>query len=97
MLIELDQVLDFGAARREAGIAPERSPTIMDPAAFATAHIGLEAIRRRENDDEPDGSRRVRPRPQSTGPVALRSAIAAALRRLAAAIEPQPRERARGT
>ena len=68
----------------------------MDPAAFATAHIGLEAIRCRDADDEPLLARRAQRQPRSTRPTALRSAIAAALRWVAAAIDPQPRDQAHG-
>jgi hypothetical protein len=90
MLIETDQVLDMGTARAEAEATPERSSTEMDPAAIATAHIGLEAIRRRE--ERPTSQRR---RPASRR--SIRRAFAATLRGVAAAIDVQPQEPARGT
>jgi hypothetical protein len=63
----------------------------MDPAAFATAHIGLEAIRRGEAAD-------AKPRPRaSTRRRSIRVAIAASLRGVAAAIDAKPQEPARGT
>jgi hypothetical protein len=90
MLIEPDQVLDFEAVRGEAG-GTERRPNRMDPAAIATAHIGLEAIRRGE-------TAHVAPRRRAaTARRSLRVAIAATLRAAAAAIDVTPQEPARGT
>ena len=66
----------------------------MDPAALGTALIGLEAIRRREDDDPPrPGRRRPDRRPRLA---AFRVALAGTLRTLADALEPRPRNGATG-
>jgi hypothetical protein len=65
----------------------------MDPAAFATAHIGLEAIRR-DAADLPNHARSDPSRRRQTNRTRIRNVIAAALRSAAAAIDTSPREQA---
>jgi hypothetical protein len=69
----------------------------MDPAAFGTAHIGLEAIRRREATEASDGVAASRRRQPSTTRTSIRVWLAAALRAVADAVDARPRERAQGT
>jgi hypothetical protein len=67
----------------------------MDPAAFGTAHIGLEAIRRREAAESSATPARSRQRRTSTRHT-IRVTIARSLRAAANAIDRQSLERAGG-
>jgi hypothetical protein len=67
----------------------------MDPAAFGTAHIGLEAIRRREAAESSGTGELTRQRPASTRHP-IRITIARVLRAAANAIDRQTLERAAG-
>jgi hypothetical protein len=69
----------------------------MDPAAFGTAHIGLEAIRRREATEASDGEAVARRRHASTSRPSIRASLAASLRAVADAVDARPRDQARGT
>jgi hypothetical protein len=69
----------------------------MDPAALATAHIGLEAIRRREATEASERPMRAHRRPRSTARAKIRTAIAAVLRSAADAIDVRQAEPARGS
>jgi hypothetical protein len=69
----------------------------MDPAAFGTAHIGLEAIRRREAAEASDGEAASRRRHPSTTRTSVRASLAAALRAVADAVDARPSDRAHGT
>ena len=69
----------------------------MDPAALGTAHIGLEAIRRREAIEASGGEAASRRRQPSTTRTSIRAWLATALRAVADVVDARPRDRAHGT
>jgi hypothetical protein len=97
MLVERDQVLDFGRSRGEAGCTTKnhvKEIEMIDNAAIATTIIGLDAVRHEQEryDALVPQPRRIR----SSRGVAARLTVAQALRRLADSLEasrptPDPR------